>query len=232
MRTDSLNIAKEAIDEAREFIEKNYGNKYLPTKIKTYSTKNQSAQEAHEAIRPVNINFTPEIAKSFLKSDELKLYTLIYNRFLSSQMEDAQFDTQSIIISNKNVSMKINGRILTFDGFYKIWGDKDKDKLLPQLEIGQKLDLTSAEAKQKFTEPPSRFSEASLIKILEQAGIGRPSTYAPTISILQTRDYINIEKKQIIPTEIAFKIIELIDNDEMASFTSSFVDANLKSKIL
>jgi DNA topoisomerase-1 len=228
MRTDSLNIAKEAVEAVRDHIQNEYGDKYLPNKPKYYATKNQSAQEAHEAIRPVRVDFTPQVAQQYLKPDELRLYRLIYNRFLSSQMEDAKFDTQSIIISNENVKMKTNGRVLIFDGFYRVWGDKDKDKLLPALEVSQNLSLTKSQAQQKFTEPPSRFSEASLIKMLEQLGIGRPSTYAPTISILQSREYIEIEKKQIVPTEIAFKIIEVLEvyfqNIVDSEFTANMED--------
>jgi DNA topoisomerase-1 len=228
MRTDSLNIAKEAVEAVRDHIQNEFGDKYLPSKPKYYSTKNQSAQEAHEAIRPVRVDFTPQVAQQYLKPDELRLYRLIYNRFLSSQMEDAKFDTQSIIISNENVKMKTNGRVLIFDGFYRVWGDKDKDKLLPTLQESQDLDLTKSQAQQKFTEPPSRFSEASLIKMLEQLGIGRPSTYAPTISILQSREYVEIEKKQIVPTEIAFKIIEVLEvyfqNIVDSEFTANMED--------
>jgi DNA topoisomerase-1 len=226
MRTDSLNIAKEAIEDVRNHISQNFGDKYLPKEPKKYATKNQSAQEAHEAIRPVRIDFTPEIAKQYLKPDELKLYTLIYNRFLSSQMEDAKFDTQTIIISNDTTKLKTNGRVLVFDGFYKVWGDKDKDKLLPKLETNQELSLTKAQALEKFTEPPSRFSEASLIKMLEQLGIGRPSTYAPTISILQSKDYIEINEKQIVPTEIAFKIIEVLE-----VYFTDIVDSNFTANM-
>ncbi len=211
MRTDSLNIASEAIDAAREEILNRFGEKYLPAKAKVYTKKAKGAQEAHEAIRPTMIDFTPQKAAQFLKPEELKLYTLIYNRFMASQMEDAQFELQTIIISNENAEYKVNGRKLTFDGFYKIMGNDDKDKLLPALKEGEAVKLESMKASQHFTEPPSRYSEASLIKVLESLGIGRPSTYAPTITILQSRNYIEIEKRQIVPQEIAFKVTEVLE---------------------
>ncbi len=225
MRTDSLNMAAEAVEAAREHIAKNYGDKYLPKEAKSYVKKAKGAQEAHEAIRPTMLEFTPEIAAKYLKPDELKLYRLIYNRFLACQMTDAQFEQQSIIFKSESSEFKANGRKLVFDGFYKVVGADDKDKLLPTLKEGEKADLTSLKTEQHFTEPPSRYSEASLIKKLEAEGIGRPSTYAPTISTLQARMYIDIEKRQIIPTEVAFKVTEVLEkhfNDIVdAEFTSN-----------
>ncbi len=211
MRTDSLNIAQEAIDLAREKIKNEYGDKYLPSKPKYYKSKSKGAQEAHEAIRPTILSFTPQIAKGFLKPDEHKLYTLIYNRFIASQMTDAIFESQSIIFASKNGKFRATGRKLLFDGFYRVLGTSDKDKLLPDLKESQDAKLSKLKANQHFTEPPSRYSEASLIKKLESLEIGRPSTYAPTISLLTARKYIEIEKKQLIPTEIAFKVIEMLE---------------------
>jgi DNA topoisomerase-1 len=224
MRTDSLNVAKEAIDAAREVI-KGFGEEYLPPKPKIYKSKSKGAQEAHEAIRPTNLSFTPKIAKDFLKSDELKLYTLIYNRFLASQMKEAIFESQSIIFSSKSGSFKATGRKLIFDGFYKVYGSNDKDKLLPNLKEGEGARLSELKANQHFTEPPSRYSEASLIKKLESLEIGRPSTYAPTISLLTARNYIEIEKKQLIPTEVAFKVIEMLEKHFPEIVDSSFTSA-------
>ncbi len=222
MRTDSLNIAKEAIKEVRKTIKNKFGDKYLSEKEKYYTTKSKNAQEAHEAIRPTNLDFTPQIAKEYLKNDELRLYTMIYNRFLATQMKDAIFQTQNIIFSSPSSKFKANGRTLKFDGFYKATGYKEKDKLLPILNTGDKVTKDKLEALQHFTEPPSRYSEASLIKKLESLGIGRPSTYAPTISVLVARKYIEIEKKQLIPTEIAFKVIELLENHFKDIVDSSF----------
>ena len=230
MRTDSLNIAKEAIEEVRETIEKSFGKKYLSPKVKYYTTKSKGAQEAHEAIRPTNLDFTPQIAKDYLKNDELRLYTLIYNRFLATQMKDAVFETQNIIFSSNSSKFKASGRRLKFDGFYKATGYKEKDKLLPVLKIGESVTVENLEALQHFTEPPSRYSEASLIKKLESLGIGRPSTYAPTISILVARKYIEIEKKQLIPTEIAFKVIELLEKHFSNIVDSSFT-ANMEETL-
>ena len=222
MRTDSLNVAKEAIEGAREQILENFGEKYLPAKPKYYKSKSKGAQEAHEAIRPTLLDFTPQKAKEFLKSDELKLYSLIYNRFLASQMNSALFESQTLIFESKSGKFKASGRKLLFDGFYRVYGASDKDKLLPDLKEGQEVELSKLDANQHFTEPPSRYSEASLIKKLESLGIGRPSTYAPTISTLVARSYITIEKKQIIPTEIAFTVIELLEKNFPRVVDSSF----------
>ena len=225
MRTDSLNVAAEAIEGAREHILSSYGDKYLPKEAKYYKSKSKGAQEAHEAIRPTILSFTPQIAKSFLKPDELKLYTLIYNRFIASQMTDALFESQSIIFESKSSKFKASGRKLVFDGFYRVLGSSDKDKLLPTLEKGKEVELSELKANQHFTEPPSRYSEASLIKKLESLEIGRPSTYAPTISLLTSRSYIEIEKKQLIPTENAFKVIELLEKHFAKIVDSSFTSA-------
>jgi DNA topoisomerase-1 len=222
MRTDSLNVAKEAIEGAREHILSAYGKEYLPEKPKYYKSKAKGAQEAHEAIRPTLIDFTPQVAKDFLKPDELKLYSLIYNRFLASQMNSAKFESQSIIFKSQSGEFKASGRKLLFDGFYRAYGVSDKDKLLPDLKLNQNIDLSKLDANQHFTEPPSRYSEASLIKKIESLGIGRPSTYAPTISTLVARTYITIEKKQLIPSENAFTVTELLEKHFPEIVDSSF----------
>lgn len=211
MRTDSLNIAKEALEEARNKILKDYGKDYLPPKAKVYSSKNKNAQEAHEAIRPTSIILEPNALKDYLKSEELKLYTLIYKRFLASQMQDALFESQSVVVACEKGEFKASGRKLLFDGYYKILGNDDKDKLLPNLKENDPIKLEKLESNAHVTEPPARYSEASLIKVLESLGIGRPSTYAPTISLLQNRDYIKVEKKQISALESAFKVIEILE---------------------
>ncbi len=224
MRTDSLNIAKEAQEEAIKFIQKNYGDKYVEAKV--FKSKNQNAQEAHEAIRPTQVQLSPSDMKNYLTTDEFKLYSLIYNRFLASQMKSAEFEIQNIIISSQKGKFKIGGRKLVFDGFYKVYGDKDRDKLLPEFKIGEEVALQDLKADQHFTEPPSRYSEASLIKELEKLGIGRPSTYAPTISLLQAREYVKTENKQLIPTEIAFKVIEVLE-----VYFPNIVDASFTAKM-
>ncbi|WP_154437551.1 type I DNA topoisomerase [Helicobacter pylori] len=211
MRTDSLNIAKEALEEARNKILKDYGKDYLPPKAKVYSSKNKNVQEAHEAIRPTSIVLEPNALKDYLKPEELKLYTLIYKRFLASQMQDALFESQSVVVACEKGEFKANGRKLLFDGYYKILGNDDKDKLLPNLKENDPIKLEKLESNAHVTEPPARYSEASLIKVLESLGIGRPSTYAPTISLLQNRDYIKVEKKQISALESAFKVMEILE---------------------
>jgi len=225
MRTDSLNLATEAVESARELIESRYGKAYLPENPKVYTKKSKGAQEAHEAIRPTMLSFTPEIAATYLKPDEIKLYKLIYNRFIACQMNDARFEQQSIIFESPKAEFRATGRKLLFDGFYRVMGTDDKDKLLPVLTTGDAIELQSISTGQHFTEPPSRYSEASLIKKLESEGIGRPSTYAPTVSTLQARNYIEIEKRAIVPTEIAFTVTELLEKhfEEIvdASFTAT-----------
>ncbi len=211
MRTDSLNIAKEALEEARNKILKDYGKDYLPPKAKVYSSKNKNAQEAHEAIRPTSIVLELNALKDYLKPEELKLYALIYKRFLASQMQDALFESQSVVVACEKGEFKASGRKLLFDGYYKILGNDDKDKLLPNLKENDPIKLEKLESNAHVTEPPARYSEASLIKVLESLGIGRPSTYAPTISLLQNRDYIKVEKKQISALESAFKVIEILE---------------------
>lgn len=226
MRTDSLNLAKEAVASAREHIKKSFGDKYLPAKPCVYATKSKGAQEAHEAIRPTNLSFTPEIAGKFLEKDELKLYTLIYNRFLACQMSNALSQTQSVFARGDKALFKISGRKILFDGFYKVYGDMDKDKILPDLKVGEALAVQDLQMNSHFTEPPSRYSEAGLVKKLESLGIGRPSTYAPTISILTSRDYVKIEKKQLIPTEVAFSVVEVLEKH-----FGDIVDAEFTSKL-
>jgi len=211
MRTDSLNLAKEAVGAVRGIIESRFGKKYLPKNPKVYTKKSKGAQEAHEAIRPTMLQFTPEVAAKFLKADEIKLYRLIYERFMACQMEDALFEQQSIIFRGNENEYRASGRKLIFDGFYAVTGTEDKDKLLPSLKEGDKAEIQSIKPEQHFTEPPSRYSEASLIKKLEAEGVGRPSTYAPTIATLTNRTYVTIEKKQIIPTDVAFTVTEILE---------------------
>ena len=226
MRTDSLNLAKEAVTSAREYIQSNFGDKYLPAKAKNYATRSKGAQEAHEAIRPTMVDFTPLLAKDYLSADEFKLYRLIYNRFLACQMTEARLESQTLLFKGEKSTFKASGRKLLFDGFYRVTGYNEKDKLLPELTKGQSVTLDDIKPEQHFTEPPARYNEASLIKKLESLGIGRPSTYAPTITILQTRKYINIEKKRIHPTEIAFTVIEMLEE-----YFSEIVDSSFTSNM-
>ena len=230
MRTDSLNMAGEAVGAVRGIIENRYGKKYLPSKPKFYGKKAKGAQEAHEAIRPTMLQFTPEVATKYLKPDEIKLYRLIYERFMACQMEDAVFEQQSIIFSGSENDYKATGRKLIFDGFYAIAKNGDKDKLLPDLKEGEKAEIQTIKPSQHFTEPPARYSEASLIKKLEAEGVGRPSTYAPTIATLSNRTYVTIEKKQIIPTEIAFTVIDILEK-YFANIVDINFTANMEEKL-
>ncbi|MDM5272413.1 type I DNA topoisomerase [Sulfurovum sp. zt1-1] len=213
MRTDSMNLAKEAVENARDYIKNNFGEKYLPSKAKSYVTKSKGAQEAHEAIRPTNVHFDAKTAPEYLSGDELKLYLLIYNRFLACQMTEAQLESQTILFKGDKTIFKASGRKLLFDGFYKVTGYTEKDKLLPELTQGESVSLDDIKQEQHFTEPPARYNEASLIKKLESLGIGRPSTYAPTVTILQQRKYIDIDKKRIHPTDVAFTVTEMLENN-------------------
>ena len=230
MRTDSLNLANEAVEAVRDTILNRFGEKYLPKEAKVYTKKSKGAQEAHEAIRPTMLDFTPEVAQKFLKADEIKLYRLIYERFMSCQMEDALFEQQSISLKGNENEYKVSGRKLLFDGFYALTGTEDKDKLLPALKEGEKIELQSIKPEQHFTEPPARYSEASLIKKLESEGIGRPSTYAPTVATLSGRTYVTIEKKQIIPTEMAFTVTEILEKN-FANIVDVSFTANMEEKL-
>lgn len=226
MRTDSLNIAKEALSAARELIKSEFGSKYLPKTANIYTTKSKGAQEAHEAIRPTNLSFTPQIASQYLDKDMLKLYTLIYNRFLASQMSPSLCEIQNIIIKGENCRFKLLGKKVSFDGFYRVYGDMDKDKILPPLKIDDNMSIQSIKSTKHETEPPSRYSEAGLVKKLESLGIGRPSTYAPTISLLTSRDYVKVEKKQLIPNDIAFTITSVLEEN-----FKDIVDSEFTSKM-
>jgi len=230
MRTDSLNLAAEAIGAVRGIIESRFGAKYLPKEPKVYTKKSKGAQEAHEAIRPTMLTFTPEVAQSFLKADEIKLYRLIYERFMACQMEDAKFEQQSIIFTGDENTYRASGRKLIFDGFYAVTGAEDKDKLLPVLKEGEKAEIQTVKPEQHFTEPPSRYSEASLIKKLESEGVGRPSTYAPTVATLSQRTYVTIEKKQIIPTEMAFTVTKILE-EHFANIVDISFTAKMEEKL-
>ncbi|MEB2787774.1 type I DNA topoisomerase [Campylobacter upsaliensis] len=230
MRTDSLNLAKEAVKGAREFIKEHFGKEYLPSKENIYATKSKGAQEAHEAIRPTNLSFTPELAAKYLEKDELRLYTLIYNRFLACQMNPALSQSEGVFVRGGRALFKISGRRVLFEGFYKVYGDMDKDKILPEFKKAEVLKTQKLTMSNHFTEPPSRYSEAGLVKKLESLGIGRPSTYAPTISILSARDYVSIEKKQLKPNEIAFSVTELLEKN-FSDIVDSHFTSNLENTL-
>ena len=208
MRTDGTNISKEAITDFRNFIENNHGTKYLPTAPNNYAGKKaKNAQEAHEAIRPTDIKKKPSDLKKYLSTDQFKLYDLIWSRALSSQMNPAEFDRNSIQIASEDDSIIFNasGSVLKFDGFLKIYSapenDDDAKNILPVVKIGDSVNIKEIIDEQHFTNPPPRYSEASLVKKLEELGIGRPSTYASIISVLSTRNYVELMNKRFHPTD-------------------------------
>ncbi len=209
MRTDSLNIAAVAQKEALSFIETSYGKNFVPSKPRFYKTKSKGAQEAHEAIRPTSVKRTPEMMKQYLTADEYKLYNAIWNRFVASQMADAVYDTVTIDIQANNYTFRATGSTLKFDGFMKVYSIQDeetKEPKLPVLEQNDNLNLIKIVPEQHFTEPPARYNEASLIKTLEEYGIGRPSTYAPTIKTILDRMYVRLDNKKFYPTDLGIVV--------------------------
>ena len=206
MRTDGTNISKDAIETFRSYISDNFGKNYLPQSPLNYSGKKaKNAQEAHEAIRPTEISRNPESLKKYLSSDQYKLYNLIWSRALSSQMESAKFDRKTITITSKDKEniFKASGSVLKFDGYLKLTNIEDEnenEKILPDVEKGS-VNINEFIDEQHFTQPPPRYSEASLVKKLEELGIGRPSTYASIISVIANRGYADIENKRFFPTD-------------------------------
>ncbi len=202
MRTDSLNLSNKFLDEAEEYLKTNLGEEYIHRK--QFKTKSKNAQEAHEAIRPTNIYNNPKQIEKYLQPQQYKLYKLIWERALASQMAVAKLEKTSIIITAHDDSYTFlsNGNIILFDGFLKIYSSKIEENILPPVKRGDKLKIENINPEQHFTEPPARYTEASLIKILEKLGIGRPSTYAPTISTIIARKYVEKEAKKLEPTEI------------------------------
>ena len=203
MRTDGLYVSDEAIEETRKFIQGNFGSEYVADKPIRYQNKVKNAQEAHEAIRPTSALRTPNAVKEFLTQDELKLYTLIWNRMIASQMSNAILEQLTIIISDQSLfySFKATGSVVKFHGFYKVSDQITKDKLLPELNKGDAVVLNKIKNEQHFTQPTPRYTEASLVKKMEELGIGRPSTYATIISVLQTREYVKLENRKFIPED-------------------------------
>lgn len=220
MRTDSVRLAPEALEEARKYIKKVYGQDFLPPQAKNYTTQ-KSAQDAHEAIRPTNVFHTPESVQSYLTKEQFLLYQLIWRRFVASQMLPAIYDTVSADISaGKEVILRATGSVMKFQGFLAVYeemeDDKEKDeesRMLPPLDEGQSLDLIELTSDQAFTRPPPRFTEASLVKELEKSGIGRPSTYATIMNKIQSRDYTVKESGRLKPTELGEVIAALLENN-------------------
>lgn len=234
MRTDSVRISEEAQKSAREFINETYGENYCPKEYRNYKSK-KNIQDAHEAIRPTNVNLTPEIAKASLNSEQFKLYNLIWKRFVASQMASCLSDVTTVDILNGEFLLKANGSSITFDGFMKLYeySSTDEDSYnsnLPEIEDGETLIDKSIDGKQHFTQPPAKFSEASLVKALEENGIGRPSTYAPIISTLLSRKYIERDKKTLIPTELGF-IVNNIMNEYFNDIVDLEFTADMEGKL-
>jgi DNA topoisomerase-1 len=224
MRTDSTRVAQQAIYAAREFVSQEFGEEYVPRSPRYYASR-KTAQEAHEAIRPTMVDLTPEKAKPFLAPDELKLYRLIWNRFLASQMASAVYDTVEVEVEADGYVFKTVSSVVKFDGFTRVYGvsapkpeDKEgeaeeKEVALPPLEEGQRLTLVETLPEQHFTKPPPRFTEASLVKELEKQGIGRPSTYAMIVTKIQVRDYTSRVKGRLVPTELGLLVTDkLVEN--------------------
>ena len=212
IRTDSVRISDEAKAAARSYIQDHFGQNYIGNNV--FSNKKKDIQDAHEAIRPSNIALDPESIKDSLTRDQYSLYRLIWTRFLASQMAAAVFDSMQVGIRNGEYLLKASGSKLLFDGFQKVYNpnmDEDKDSFLPPLEEGEKLKAQKITSEQKFTEPPSRFSEASLVKDLEEKNIGRPSTYAPIIATLLERKYIQRQKKTLFPTDLGFLVTDMME---------------------
>lgn len=225
-RTDSLNLSETSLESAKKFITKKYGKNYWTGKVIRYKTKSASAQEAHEAIRPAYPERDPK-SMNEIDSKQLKLYALIWERFIASQMAPAVFDSVFADIAANSYTFRANGQTLKFDGFLKVYHTKFEEKQLPKLEKGDRLNLIRLDNIQHFTEPPARYNEASLIKILEKYGIGRPSTYAPTLSTIQDRNYVaKNDQKRFFPTEMG-----IIVNDVLVENFPQIVDIDFTAKM-
>ncbi len=208
MRTDSTRISPVAQNDAAQFISQRFGEKYSKhgSRIKNAS----GAQDAHEAIRPSNVNQTPEAIAKYLDKDQIKLYTLIWNRFVASQMTAAVFDTMKVNLEQNSVVFVANGSQVKFDGYLAVYNDSDKNKMLPDMVEGDTVKKLNTQPEQHFTQPPARYSEATLIKTLEENGVGRPSTYAPTLDVIQRRYYVKLAAKRFEPTELGEIVNSLI----------------------
>lgn len=234
MRTDSVNLAAEAIDEIRGFIQERYGKDNCPSTPRIFKTKSKNAQEAHEAIRPTSIKRTPEMVQEALTAEQFKLYSLIWKRTIACQMAEAIFDTVAVDLScGVGNLFRANGSTITFPGFLTVYEegrddlqDDEQNALLPQLKVGEKVKLHELSANQHFTEPPPRYSEASLVKALEEYDIGRPSTYASIIHTLQQREYVIVDKKRFLPTDVG-----RIVNRFLTGYFTRYVDYKFTAQL-
>ena len=227
IRTDSVRISDEARAASKEYILNAFGEEYYSDNI--YSNRKKDVQDAHEAIRPSHVELEPDAIRESLSKDQYNLYRLIWSRFIASQMAPAKYKAVSAVIENGDYIFKATGSKLLFDGFHKVYSgskDKDDDKLLPQLDKGEQLEPSKVEGEQNFTQPPARFTEASLVKDLEEKNIGRPSTYAPIVATLIDRKYISKEKKTLVPTELGF-----IVTDVMEQYFKEIADAGFTAQM-
>ena len=236
MRTDSYRIAEEARMAAKEYIEANYGKEYCPAKARIYAKKANS-QDAHEAIRPVSLDMPPESVKELLSRDQYRLYKLIWNRFLASQMADMKLDITYVTVESAGHIFKAQGSKVTFNGYSAIYGntpngeDKDEDQQsIPRLSEGENLKLLQLKSLQQFTEPPARFTEGSLIKALEEKGVGRPSTYASIIDTIKKRDYVDIKERAFVPTSVGRTVCDVLKSNFQDVVSLDFT-ADMESKL-
>ena len=219
MRTDSTRISQEALNQAEKFILNEYGKEYLPGKKRVFKQKKDNVQDAHEAIRPTSINHSPEKVKKFLSNEQFKIYKLIWDRFIASQMAEAVFDQSVISIEGGKYLFRTKGKILKFPGFMKLYIEskedetKEEDTVIYDVKENEIVDLNKLEKKQNFTQPPPRYTESSLIRLLEQKGIGRPSTYVSIISTINDRGYVKQEKKKLYPTELGRIVNSLLNSN-------------------
>ncbi len=236
MRTDSVRIAAEARDEARNVIKERYGPPFLPEESPVYKTKAATAQEAHEAIRPTRIARNPESIKEFLNKDQFRLYQLIWSRFIASQMRPAVLDTVSADITAGDYVFKANGSVVRFPGFLEVYQEGRDDESveeetrLPELTPQEPVQLRKLDLKQHFTQPPPRFTEATLIKTLEEKGIGRPSTYAPTIDTVLKRNYVQLDEKRFKPTDLGQIVIDIL-KQKFAAIVDYDFTAEMEEKL-
>ncbi|MGZ4105712.1 MAG: type I DNA topoisomerase [Tumebacillaceae bacterium] len=217
MRTDSVRISPVAQEEAKEYIISEWGDRYYPQEPRNYATKSKGAQEAHEAVRPTSALRHPEKIKEFLSRDQYRLYKLVWERFVASQMSSAVLDTMTVDIMAGEQKFRATGSKIKFPGFMTLYiegndeGNDEDEKFLPPMEEGQKLNKPELDAKQHFTQPPPRYTEARLVKTMEEIGIGRPSTYAPTLETIQKRGYVLLEEKRFVPTELGEIVHEMME---------------------
>ncbi len=243
MRTDGVTLSGQAIASARQVIEDIYGKKYVPDSPRQYKSKAKNAQEAHEAIRPTDLSRKPEDVAKYLEADQLKLYTLIWKRTIACQMATALLDQVAVdmISDDQQITFRANGSIVAFDGFFKVYmegrddtddekDDDNNDKILPPMNEGDKPDLKTVTPNQHFTQPPPRFTEASLVKKLEELGIGRPSTYASILSVLQARNYVRLEQKRFFPEDRGRVVTAFLENF-FAQYVEYDFTANLEEEL-